>query len=210
MRSIAKFSLALFLFLPLLAAAQGYTTVSPPQPTEDPQAVEVYEFFSYGCPHCFEFHPLMKAWAKSAPERVKIIRVPITFDRPSWTALAKGYHAADLLGVADKLHEPFFNAVHVQNRRFRDDDDAIEFMVEQGLPREDVEKAFNSMAMKLRLRQANSLAVAHRILSTPSIAIEGKYVISPSTAKGQKPMIQVMDQLVRQELAKLPAAPAKE
>ena len=40
--------------------------------------IEVLEFFSYGCPHCNDFNPLIHAWAL-LPADVVFRKVPITF-----------------------------------------------------------------------------------------------------------------------------------
>ena len=71
-----------------LARAQGtpvegqqYVRLSQPQPVLTPGKVEVIEFFWYGCPHCFEFEPMLEAWIKTLPagpgrqEPIRFIRV---------------------------------------------------------------------------------------------------------------------------------------
>src|SRR5258708_36785325 len=79
--------LALILALATLAAAppspsapeQGvegtdFRAVVPPQPTSSPGKIEVIEFFSYGCPHCNDFNPLITAWAAKLPKDVVLRR----------------------------------------------------------------------------------------------------------------------------------------
>ena len=48
-----------------LVAGTDYDLVKPAQPTQDPQKIEVLEFFWYGCPHCLEFEPDLNAWIKT-------------------------------------------------------------------------------------------------------------------------------------------------
>ena len=45
-----------------------YDAIKPPQPTETPGKVEVLEVFSYACPHCFTFLPVMEHYEKTKPE----------------------------------------------------------------------------------------------------------------------------------------------
>jgi thiol-disulfide isomerase/thioredoxin len=61
-------------------------------PTIRPR-LEVIEFFSYGCPHCSDFHPLVSKWATALPSDVVFKRVPISFGRPQWASLARLYYA---------------------------------------------------------------------------------------------------------------------
>ena len=63
-RSFVTGVFALFsaLTVALPSYAQTFTPISPAQPTEDAAKIEVVEFFSYGCPHCAEFNPVLSAW----------------------------------------------------------------------------------------------------------------------------------------------------
>ena len=53
-----------------LAVGQDYTVIEPAQRTDDPSRIEVVEFFSYGCPHCSEFHPHVSKWAANLPSEI--------------------------------------------------------------------------------------------------------------------------------------------
>jgi thiol:disulfide interchange protein DsbA len=81
---------ALTVARPSLAQTAGkdYTPISPAQPTDDAAKVEVLEFFSYGCPHCADFNPLVTAWAAKLPADVVFKKVPITFGRGAWESIA--------------------------------------------------------------------------------------------------------------------------
>ena len=45
--------------------------------------IEVLEFFWYGCPHCYNLQPALKAWLKNAPKDIAI------YDVQDQTASAK-------------------------------------------------------------------------------------------------------------------------
>src|SRR5207248_1368752 len=53
-----------------------YRKIGPPQPTDSPGKIEVIEFFSYMCPHCNEFYPLVSIWEAKLPRNVVFRRVP--------------------------------------------------------------------------------------------------------------------------------------
>ena len=42
-----------------------YTLLPQPRPTDSDGKIEVIEFFWYGCPHCYELHPRIKAFPPS-------------------------------------------------------------------------------------------------------------------------------------------------
>lgn len=176
-------------------AGKDFEQLPAPQPTEA-GAVEVREFFSYGCPHCFTFRPRMHDWLAKQPEgRVNFVRTPVVFNE-SWRPLAKAYYVAEAMGAVDKIHVPLFEAIHVKNQRFRGQDDLIEFFVAQGLERDQVKAMFGSFSVDARVRQAEQITRNFRIMSTPSVAVDGRYVVSPGKSGGHDRMIEVIDSLV--------------
>ena len=109
------------LSLPLRAAGlvdgTDYRTVDPPQHSDSPPGkIEVLEFFSWGCPHCNEFNPLITKWAENAPKDLVFKRVATGMGRTAWTNLAKAYYALESLGVADRLNAPIFHAIHEEHQ----------------------------------------------------------------------------------------------
>lgn len=186
-----------------LATAQGgngYEVLKTPQPTETPSGVvEVREFFSYACPHCYTFRPLMDKYLQSA-EQVQLVRTAVVF-REDWRPLAQAYYAAEQLGALDTIHEPLFAAIHAKNQKFEGRDDLVDFFASQGIPREKAAAAFDSFVVDMKLRKGTQQLRDYRIDSTPTVIVNGKYRVSPRTAGGQAGMIRVIDGLVRQELA---------
>jgi len=59
-----------------------YRKIEPPQPPTTPGKIEVIEFFSYMCPHCKEFYPLVSTWAAQLPKNVVFRRVPVWLQPP--------------------------------------------------------------------------------------------------------------------------------
>ena len=108
------------------AAAEDYTEgtdyerVSPPIATDETGKVEVYEFFWYGCPHCYRFEPYLQKWLENKPDNVEFIRIPAIFNSPRWEVHARAYYTAEILEVQDRIHGPLFSAIHdgTQGPRF--------------------------------------------------------------------------------------------
>lgn len=202
MQVLARWLGALLLFVTAAAAAQGegFIRLNPAQPTATEDRVEVREFFSYACPHCFTFKPRLEAWLKQTSEPVTFVRTPVVFHE-TWRPLAQAYYAAETLDVLDKIHQPLFEAIHVKQRRFRSADDLIAFFAEQGVPRERAAETFASFRVDMLMRQGAQALRSYRIQSTPTVVVNGKYVVTPNTAGGQERMIEVIDRLVRREAA---------
>jgi protein dithiol oxidoreductase (disulfide-forming) len=177
---------------------EGYELVEPPQPTSDPNKVEVIEFFWYGCPHCYHFEPDINAWLKTKPANVVFIRQPAIFNA-HWAAHAKAFFTAEALGVLDKLHADFYKAIQNQKMTLESEDDLAKFFAEHGVKEADFHKAYKSFAVDTKLRQAEGLAARYGVTGTPSLIVNGKYRVSGTQAKTFANMIAVTNTLIRKE-----------
>jgi hypothetical protein len=115
---VSAFILLLSCSALLRAESVGYETLSPAQPTHNPDKIEVIEFFWYGCPHCYDFEPVLENWVKSLPKNVEFIRQPAVFS-DLWGKHAKAYFTAEALGVVDKIHADFFDAIQNKNKNLK-------------------------------------------------------------------------------------------
>ena len=90
-----------------------YFLISPAQPTSlPPGKVEVTEVFSYGCPICNRFLPVMHKLASSLPASAVVDYVPASFiPSEDWPMFQRAYITAQVLGVADRAHDAMFAAV---------------------------------------------------------------------------------------------------
>lgn len=179
-------------------AGIDYDLVTPPQPVSTPGKVEVLEFFWYGCPHCYHFEPDLKAWLKRKPDSVTFIRQPAIFSS-LWGAHAKAFFTAEALGVLDKLHDDFYDAIQNKHEPLEKEDALIKFFAQHGIAEADVRKAYKSFAVDAKMRQAEPMGARYGVTGTPSVIINGKYRISPSQAKSFPRMIAIMDDLIKKE-----------
>jgi thiol:disulfide interchange protein DsbA len=190
---------------PLPAAATGlldvvdrYAPVSPPQPTADPERIEVVELFFYGCPHCHDFEPPLKEWAASAPEYVSFRRVPAVF-RQSWVPFARAFYAAKQLGELERFHGALFDALHEDNRRLASRELLADFAASLGIAREAFLESYDSFAVESQVRRAIALTRGSGITGVPAMMVNGKYRTSPSMAGSFEGVLQVVDVLVQEE-----------
>ena len=151
LRRLVPLVAVLSAFLSLSAAAQmaapqegkEYLRLKNPQPVETGKKIEVIEFFSYGCPHCGEFEPILQAWIKTVPADVQFRRVPVMFQE-RWVPLAKIYYTLEALGEEARLSPEVFVAVHGKGLSLWQDKTFFDWAASQGLDRKKVEDMYNS------------------------------------------------------------------
>lgn len=179
-------------------AGQDYQVLDQAQATEVADKVEVREFFSYACPHCHTFYPLMQSLMDDLGDKAQLVHTPVVFNQ-SWEPLAKAYFTAKSLDAAADTHGALFHAVHNENRQLTDADAIAEVMAEQGIAEEDFRDAWNSFSVDADMRRGERIARAYGVRSTPTVAVAGQYVVDIRAAGGQERMAEIIRYLVEKE-----------
>jgi protein dithiol oxidoreductase (disulfide-forming) len=159
-----------------LEEGKNFTTLVPPQPTSQRNKIEVVEFFSYACPHCARFYPLLSAWLAKLPPDVLFRRVPVGFNRDFWINLQRAYYALDATGDLARLDGPLFHALHQERRPLVDASSLAEWVGRNGGDADKFTEAYVSLAVNKESFQADQMAQEFRIEGIPTLAIDGRYV----------------------------------
>lgn len=195
---------AMVLGLTLLAAtsvrAEDYVELAAPQPTGDPTKIEVVEMFSYACPHCYHFDPMLHKWGAAQSKDVVFIRIPVVF-RESWEPLARAYYVAEMLGVLDKTHGAMFKAMHEEKQTLETEDAIAKVFVAQGVDEKQFRDAYNSFGVAAKINRAKQMMQRYGITGVPTLVINGKYRTSANEAGGHEGMLKATDKLIAKERA---------
>jgi thiol:disulfide interchange protein DsbA len=195
-------SAAVAIALSGIASAQGpkieegfdYRVLPVPQPVETKGKVEVIEFFWYGCPHCYDFEPELKAWLKRQQKDVSFRKVPVAF-RDDFIPHSQLFYALEAMGKGDALNDKVMYAMHKENKRLMTESDIADWVATQGVDRNAFLASYRSFAVVSKARAAKQMADAYRIDGVPTIVMQGRYVTSPSIAGTKAKSIAVMDRL---------------
>ncbi len=223
----------IFLALLALAAAASaqaqawvpgkHYTIIPTQRTNVPAGkVEVMEVFSYGCPACNQFTPTMKKLKAALPANAQLVYLPASWNKAeAWPMFQRAYVTAQSLGVADKAHEPMYQAIWGTGELGVTDasgrlkknlptiDDAARFYERvAGVKAADFVNASKSFSVDLKMRQADSQIIAMQVSGTPTLVVNGKYRVNNESLQSNDQMIDLVKFLVAKESAPAAAAPA--
>src|SRR4029079_8038858 len=94
-------------------AGKHYDVLPQAQRTTAPAGqVEVMEVFSYGCPACDHFQPVMKKLKAALPANAQLVYLPAAWNTAeNWPTFQRAYLTAKTLGVSDKAHDQMFSAI---------------------------------------------------------------------------------------------------
>lgn len=183
-----------------LVEGTDYRKIAAPPPSASPGKIEVIEFFSYGCPHCNEFYPVISAWAAKLPHDVVFKRIPVSFDRPQWINLARAYYALQATGELTALDEALFHALHAEHLPLADAASLAAWVGSHGGNADQFTQAYSSFGVNNQTVQADELAHRYAIESIPSLAVNGTYLAMADPQSGAGPYFAALlahtDQLI--------------
>jgi thiol:disulfide interchange protein DsbA len=196
-----------------LVEGHDYRVLTPARPTSSPGKIEVLEFFSYACPHCGKFYPLVSAWAAKQPKDVVFRRVAISYGRPPWMNLARAYYALIASGDLNKLDGALFRAIHDDHQNLFDEQSIADWVGKQGGDATQFANAYVSFGVNNQTVQADQMTEDYGIDAIPTLAVNGRYVvISPTQAADEeqtfRDLLVLTDKVIAKARAEAPRAAA--
>lgn len=183
-----------------------YVRLAQPQPVESGAKIEVREFFWYGCGHCYALEPYLEKWHKTLPPNVAFVRTPGV--SPNWQVHAQAYYTFETLGVLDRLHRPFFDAMQMARRTglpqampYTDEDSIAAFAAQHGVDAEKFREAFRSFDVGRKLGHARRMNSAYQVDSVPTLFVDGRYMTNANIAGGYDKVPEVLDFLIKKVAA---------
>lgn len=176
------------IFLALIGMAMAFSATAAPFSNgaqyvtlDKPVAGEpqVLEFFSFYCPHCYQFEQVWhvsEGIEKNLPKNVKYAKYHVEFLGPLGKQLTQAWAVAIALGVEDKVSPLMFEAVQ-KKQSVQTPDDIRKVFIEAGVKGEDYDSALNSFVVKSLVVQQEKAAADLGLQGVPSVFVNGKYMV---------------------------------
>jgi thiol:disulfide interchange protein DsbA len=163
-----------------------------------PGKIEVVEAFWYGCPHCYEFDPMLSEWARGLPGDVSFVRLPVMWN-PTNQIHARLFYTAQALGKLEEMNTAVFRELHVEKKMLTDEGDIRKFFERFGVSEADFTKTFRSFAVEGQLKRARDLTERYQVRSVPLLIVNGKYTTSAPGIRNYDDMLSVATELIERE-----------
>ena len=180
-----------------IVAGHDYTVLDVVQRQESNGKIDVIEFFSWGCPHCYEFYPKLARWLATLPKETSFKRIPVGLGHPEWEALARAYYALQATGDVDRLDAQIFEDIHKNHVWLYDEQSITAWAGKHGVDMAKFRAAFRSFGVNTSTGQAEQKSMDYRIPGVPTLAIDGKYTVSGD----QEKMLTTSTQLIAMDRA---------
>lgn len=181
----AMFVLPVAAFAADFTEGKHYTKVSEQLSAK----AEVREFFSFYCPHCFQFEPFMANLKKKLPADVKFEMNHVDFLRAAspkvQQSLTKAVVVAHKMGLEKSVIGAIFNYIHVQKAVFTSEKDIRNVFVLNGADGEKFDKLMKSFGVSSQAKAMKKLQEEYSrkgaLSGVPTVIVNGKYRVD---AKG--------------------------
>jgi thiol:disulfide interchange protein DsbA len=176
--------LILFVLFPLSAFAAGnssikgsYDTVLGQEFKYDGKTVDVLEFMSFYCGHCYEFEKSIPVIKGNFPKKIKWKRVPIYWGEGS-TKPGEAFFLARDAGKGEQMTKALFYANFIEKKDIGNIEilESIAIKIGMGF---DFSRKLRSGEKAKEAQQALELAGVYRIEETPTLIIAGNIMTNP-------------------------------
>lgn len=181
-------AIAIILLLPLAAFAAGtpanikgtFTQVPGKEFKFDGKTVEVLEFLSFYCDHCYQFEKAIPAIKGNFPKKVKWKIVPLYWGQGS-SKPGEAYIIAVDAGKGEEMKKALFNANFVEKKDIGNVEvlEAIAAKVGLGF---DFSRKLRGGEKAGEAQKALAMAQEYRIEETPTVVIAGNIMTNPHAA----------------------------
>lgn len=181
------FGLCVMFVLPFFATASDYEegkhyTKITEIPVSSP---EVKEYFSFYCPHCYQFEFMAKSIESNLPEGTSFVKSHVDFlrgaSRKMQQMLSRALITAQEMDIAESQVDAIFKYIHVHRAVFTSQKDVRNVFILNGADGDKFDQLINSESVVKRAEKMRSdqdiLAKSGDLKSVPSVVVNGKYLI---------------------------------
>ncbi|WP_340611752.1 thiol:disulfide interchange protein DsbA [Xenorhabdus bharatensis] len=141
---------------------------------------QVVEFFSFYCPHCYQFENIFHVpgtIAKNLPEGVTHERYHVDFLGPLGKDLTDAWAVAIVMKVQDKVLPVLFDGIQ-KTQTINTKADIRNAFIKAGISGEDYDAALNSFIVKSVASKERQAAQDFQLQGVPATFVLGKYMVN--------------------------------
>ncbi|MEV3837754.1 thiol:disulfide interchange protein DsbA/DsbL [Aeromonas dhakensis] len=158
---------------------------------------EVLEFFSYFCPSCANFEPIVKGLKKTLPEGVPLKKNHVVFfGQGMGPQMQRAFAVASLLNVEEKITAAIFHKMQ-QRQSPKCRADVRNIFVESGISAEKFDNLIDSFAVTSMVAQFDHNTKKYNVRAAPTFLINEKYVVKLESIRSLEQFNQIVAFLLK-------------
>ncbi|ROV60516.1 thiol:disulfide interchange protein DsbA/DsbL [Vibrio ponticus] len=138
----------------------------------------VTEFFSFYCPHCNTFEPIIRQLKAQLPEGVKLQKNHVSFMGGAMgLPMSKAFATMIVLKVEDKMAPIMFNRIHNMRKAPKNEAEIRQIFLDEGIDAKKFDAAYNGFAVDSMVRRMDKQFNDSGLAGVPAVIVNNKYLV---------------------------------
>ncbi|MEZ8052555.1 thiol:disulfide interchange protein DsbA/DsbL [Vibrio atlanticus] len=138
----------------------------------------VTEFFSFYCPHCNSFEPIIQQLKQQLPKDAKLQKNHVSFMGGNMgLPMSKAYATMIALKVEDNMVPVMFNRIHTMNKPPRDEEELRQIFLDEGVDAKKFDASYNGFAVDSMVRRFDKAFKDSGLSGVPAVVVNNRYLV---------------------------------
>ncbi|GLQ71924.1 thiol:disulfide interchange protein [Vibrio sp. vnigr-6D03] len=158
----------------------------------------VTEFFSFYCPHCNSFEPVVQQLKKQLPDNAKLVKVHVSFMGGNMgVPMSKAYAAMVALKAEDKMVPVMFNRIHNLQKAPKNEEELRQIFLDEGIDAKAFDSAYKGFAVDSMVRRFDKQFQNSGLRGVPAIVVNNKYLVQAPSIKSMDEYFELVNFLLK-------------
>jgi len=158
----------------------------------------VTEFFSFYCPHCNSFEPIIQQLKQQLPKDATLQKNHVSFmGGKMGLPMSKAYATMIALKVEDKMVPVMFNRIHNMRKPPRDEAELRQIFIDEGIDAKKFDAAYNGFAVDSMVRRFDKAFKDSGLSAVPAVIVNNRYLVEAQGINGLDEYFELVNFLLK-------------
>ncbi|MDC5707095.1 thiol:disulfide interchange protein DsbA/DsbL [Vibrio europaeus] len=165
--------------------------------TDKSTTPKVTEFFSFYCPHCYKFEPVVENLKASLPDNAKLEKVHVAFMGANMAVpMAKSYATMVALDAEETMVPAMFKQIHELRNAPKDEQALRQIFIDNGIDAEKFDATYNSFVVNSMQRGFDKQFANSTLTGVPGVVVNNKYIVKADQIRSYEEYNQLVNYLL--------------
>ncbi|KIE19737.1 thiol:disulfide interchange protein [Vibrio sinaloensis] len=170
-----------------------YTVLS----VEKASKPKVTEYFSFYCPHCYKFEPVIDNLKASLPDGATFEKVHVAFMGGDMAVpMAKSYATMVALNAEKTMVPAMFKQIHDLRSAPKDEAQLRQVFIDNGIDGAKFDSAYNSFVVSSMQRSFDKQFKQSTLTGVPGVVVNDKYIVKADQIRSFEEYNQLVNYLL--------------
>lgn len=158
---------------------------------------KVTEFFSFYCPHCYKFEPVIDNLKASLPDSATFEKVHVAFMGSDMAVpMAKSYATMVAIDAEKTMVPAMFKQIHELRSAPQNEQALRQVFIDNGVDADQFDSAYNSFVVNSMQRGFDKQFEKSTLTGVPGVLVNDKYIVKPDQIRSFEEYNQLVNYLL--------------